>query len=237
MRRRSLEYAGRSENSSKPIEFLLALLLLSAVGVFPAAGPAHSADNETAADVAYVEDVSGRVVAFSQGKPALLDSLDIISDRMRLDLLANSELRICHYRTHQLLMLKGPLRASVSADGVAVENSKAFAASAGSCVVPVVSTFQGGLVARGRGGSVMNVPLRPSIKVVNRGTQPIRQVTLRDAETQRILMTFDHDAARPTLEDDQSYALVVERNDGSQSKMMLRGSAVTQTDPVILVFR
>jgi hypothetical protein len=238
MRRRSLEYPGCSEKSSKPVEFLLALLLLSAMGAFPAAGPAHSAAvKEIAADVAYVEDVSGHAVAFSQGKPALLDALDILSDRTRLDLQANSELRICHYRTHQLLVLKGPLRASVSADGVAVENGKAVVASAGACAAPVVSTFQGGLVARGLRDKMMNVPLRPSIKVVNRGMQPIRQITLWDGESQRILMTFGRDAARPILEDDQSYALVVERNDGSEFTLMLRGSAVTGTDPVILVLR
>jgi hypothetical protein len=207
------------------------------MGVFPAAGPAHSAAQETAADVAYVEEVNGRVVASSQGKPTLLDALDIISDRMRLDLQANSELRICHYRTHRLLTLKGPLRASVSGDGVMVENSKAVVASAGSCAAPVASTFQGGLVSRNVVLKTMNVPLRPSIKVVNRGTQPIRQITLWDGESQRILMTFDRNAARPILDDDQSYVLVVERNDGSKFKMMLRGSAVAQTDPLILVFR
>ena len=63
--------------------------------------PARSAAQEAAADVGYVEDVSGRVVAFAQGKPTLLDALDVISDRTRLDLQANSELRICHYPTAQ----------------------------------------------------------------------------------------------------------------------------------------
>src|SRR5258708_30120952 len=113
MRLRSPQYRECSEKSSKSVEILVSVLLSSVMGVFPAAGPAHSAAQETANDVAYVEEVNGRVVASSQGEPTLLDPLDIVSDRTRLDLQANSELRICHYRTHQLITLKGPLRALV----------------------------------------------------------------------------------------------------------------------------
>jgi hypothetical protein len=149
MRLQSPEYRGCSEKSSIAVDFMITALLLSTMGVVLGGGPAHSAAEETATDVAYVAEVSGRVVAFSQGRPTLLDALDIISDRTRLDLQANSELRICHYRTHQLLTLKGPLRASISRDGVTVENSKAVVASAGSCAAPVVSTFQAGFVSRG----------------------------------------------------------------------------------------
>jgi hypothetical protein len=116
MRLQSPEYC--SEKSSK---FLMTALRLSVMGVFLTAG--RSAAQESAADVAYVMEVSGRAVASLQGRPSLLDTLDIIRDRTRLDLQANSELRLCHYQTHQLLTLKGPLRASVSSDGVMVENS------------------------------------------------------------------------------------------------------------------
>jgi hypothetical protein len=237
MRPQSPEYRGYSEKSSTAVEFMVATLLLSAIGVGLGGGPAHSAAQEAATDVAYVEEVSGRVVASSQGNPALLDALDIISDRTRLDLQANSELRICHYRTHQLLTLKGPLRASISRDGVTAENGKAVVASAGSCVAPMVSTFQGGLVSRNTGFKTMTVPLQPNIKIVNRGTQPIRQIALWDGEYRRILMTFDRNAARPLLDDGQSYHLVVERSDGSEFKMMLQGSAVTRTGPLIVVVR
>lgn len=100
-------------------------------------------------EVAHVEHLTGRVVAFSRGRPTLLDVLDTIGDRTQLDLLANSELQICHYQTHQLLALKGPLRVSISREGVTVENGKAAITVAGSCATPVVSTFHGGFVARG----------------------------------------------------------------------------------------
>jgi hypothetical protein len=218
---------------------LAALLLLSAIGA--GAGPAHAAAQDNVAqgnvaDVAYVEDVSGRVVAFSAGKPTLLDALDVVSDRTRLDLQANSELRICHYQTRQLLTLKGPLRASISVDGVVVENAKTALAGVGSCAAPVVSTFQGGIVSRGA-MKTMSVPLRPSIAVVNRSAQPIRKIALWDSDSQRILMTFDRAAARPTLDEGQSYLLVVERNDGSEVRVMLQPSASTQADPLILVVR
>ena len=134
MRLRSPEHREPGENTSTVMELVAAALLFSAVGA--AAGPAHSATQEIAADVGHVEDVSGRVVAFSQGKPTLLDALDVISDRTRLDLQANSELRLCHYPTSKLVTLKGPLRASISRDGVTVENSKVVVAATGSCVAP-----------------------------------------------------------------------------------------------------
>ena len=68
------------------------------------------------ADVASVEWVSGRVIAFALGKPALLLNSDIISDRTQLDLQADSELQICHYKANRILTLRGPVRALVSAD-------------------------------------------------------------------------------------------------------------------------
>jgi len=112
-------------------------------------GISQSAAQEAATGAAYVESVDGRIVAFSRGKPALLDALDVLSDRTRLDLQVNSEVRICHLRTHRLLTLRGPLRALITADGVAAENSQAIEASAGACAEPIVSKYQGGLVSRG----------------------------------------------------------------------------------------
>jgi hypothetical protein len=154
-----------------------------------------------------------------------------------VDLQANSELRICHYPTHKLLTLKGPLRVSISRDGVTAENGKAVVAATGSCVAPVVSTFQGGIVSRGTGAKTTNVSLQPNIKVVNRGEQAIRRIALWDGDAQKLLVTFDRDAARPVLNEGQSYLLVVERNDGSEFKMMLKASAVTQAEPLIVLLR
>ena len=185
---------------------------------------------------AYVEDVSGRVVAFAQGKPILLNPLDTISDRTRLDLQANSELRICHYPTRQFLTLKGPLTASISRDGVTADNNKTAVAATGPCVAPVVSTVQGGLISRGAGTAVKSVSLQPNIRVVNRGAQPIRQAVLWDGDARNILMRLERDAARPTLQDGQFYVLVVERGDGSEFKMTLQARAdTTGDDPVIVV--
>ena len=127
-----------------PAKFIVAAVFLSAMS---SAFPAHAA--QEAADVAFVESLSGRVVAFTAGKPALLDALDVVSDGTQLDLQANSELRICHYQTRQFITLKGPLRVSISRDGVAVENSKMVVSTAGSCAAPAASTFAGGIVIRG----------------------------------------------------------------------------------------
>src|SRR5262245_59760926 len=110
MRLQSFEHRGNGKkvltNAPTLAECMLAALVLPAVALGLSTSPAHAASDD--ADVAYVAEVSGRVVASSQGKPTLLDTLDIISAHTRLDLQANSELRICHYRSQQLLSLKGP---------------------------------------------------------------------------------------------------------------------------------
>ena len=124
-------------------KFISATVLVSAIGLSLGIGQASGAE------VALVESVSGRVVAFAAGKPTLLDALDVVGEGTQLDLQANSELRICHYKMGQFLTLRGPLRASISLDGVAVENRKTVFAAAGSCAAPAPSTYSGGIVIRG----------------------------------------------------------------------------------------
>ena len=67
-----------------------------------------------------------------RGKPGLLENSDLISDRTRLDLQPDSELRFCHFKASRLLTLRGPARALVSADGVTDESGRALSADAGS---------------------------------------------------------------------------------------------------------
>src|SRR5262249_16188959 len=93
--------------------------------------------------------VTGRVVALVRGTPSLLDTADVISDRTRLDVLANSELQICHYSLQRFLTMSGPARVTLSASGAAVESGKAAVVSKETCAVPQASHFQGGLVTRG----------------------------------------------------------------------------------------
>jgi len=235
MRPQSPQHRRCNEPASRPVKVIAAALFWSTVAAGLANSPAHSAAPEAPADVAYVEEVRGRVVATSQGAPTLLDALDIISDRTRLDLQANSELRICHYQTQRLLAFKGPLKVSISREGATAENGKV--SSEGSCSAPVVSIFQGGMISRNSSLKAVNVSLQPNIKVVNRGTQEIRKISLFEDEYQKVLMTFDHNAARPRLDDGRTYLLVIERNDGSEFKMMLQGNAATRTDPLIIVVR
>ena len=123
-----------------------AVSIIVLVGV---TGISQPAAQEAASSVAHVEVVSGRVVAFSRGSPSLLDALDTITDRTRLDLQEHSELRICHYGTRQLVILTGPAQASISADGVTAQNGNAIDTSEGTCAAPQISRFQGGLVSRG----------------------------------------------------------------------------------------
>jgi hypothetical protein len=107
------------------------------------------AAQEASRDVAFVEAVTGRVVALASGAPSLLGQLDAITDRTRVDLLAGSELRICHYLTARFLTVKGPARITVSANGVSVEAGKAADISRETCRPPQATITQGGIVARG----------------------------------------------------------------------------------------
>jgi hypothetical protein len=214
---------------------LLPLLVLSAVGFGAIVGISRSAAQDTAADVAYVESVSGRVVALARGAPLLIDVLDIISERTRLDLQANSEIRICHYRTHRVLSMRGPARVSITAAGATLENGKPIEAAAENCTAPVISKFQGGVIARGGMLKTTNVPLRPRIKVVNRGSVPINRVALWDSDQQTVVGTFERQSAQPTIDDGRSYLLVVERSDGSELRMILKGSAMARPGPVYVV--
>jgi len=128
-------------------KFISATVLSSAIAAALGVGPLDAAQD--ANEVAIVENVSGHVVAFVAGKPALLEALDVVSDGTRLDLQANSELRICHYQTRQFLTLRGPLRASISREGVTVVNGKTATVAGEPCAAPVSSTFSGGVVLRG----------------------------------------------------------------------------------------
>jgi hypothetical protein len=215
-----------------------AALVSSAVTIISAGTISQSTAQGATSDVAYVESVNGRVIASLQGSPTLLDVLDVIGEQTRLDLPANTELRICHYRARKLLTLKGPLRASVSATGVASENGSALDTSGPTCSAPMISTFQGGIISRDLGGTGQTkVPLRPSIKIVNNAGRTIRQAAIWDGMHQKILAVFDRNVARPTLADGQSYLLVVEQNDGRELKMMLEASAKAEAGPLIVVLR
>jgi hypothetical protein len=219
------------------VTIMKAAFVLFAAGLAAVCDPSLARAEMATTDVAYVESVNGRAVALIQGKPTLLEVLDIIDERTRLDVLANSELRICHYRKEKLLTLRGPLRVSVSASGVTAENGQEISGPGERCVKPAVSTFQGGVLARSAGPPPNKVALQPSIKVVNRSTKPIRDIALWDGAQQRIVARFERGAASPTLDDGQSYMLVVGRQDGSQLKMKLVASPTAETVPLILVVR
>ena len=124
-----------------------AVVLLSAIAVSGAFSP--SAAQEPTPDVAYVISLSGRVLASVRGTPSLLDTASIIGDRARLDLMANSELQVCHHGLQRFVTMTGPARVTVSTASVLVESGKAAVISKETCATPQVSNFQGGVVTRG----------------------------------------------------------------------------------------
>jgi hypothetical protein len=112
-------------------------------------GAAPSMAQQVPSDVAYVEAVSGRVVATGRENPVLVEALEVISERTRFDLLPNSELHLCHYYMQRFLTVKGPARVTVSADGITVEAGKAAVVSQDTCGFALASTSNGGFLARG----------------------------------------------------------------------------------------
>jgi len=99
--------------------------------------------------VAHVLAVNGSVTANASGERTWLEILDGIRERTRIELLGNSELRICHYSTRTQLILKGPVRAEVWADGVTAQNAKAVERSNAPCTAPGLASVQGGHLSRG----------------------------------------------------------------------------------------
>jgi hypothetical protein len=210
-----------------------AMIALSLAGLCAAGSAMPAAAQDS--DVAFVESVNGQVVALVQGKPTLLDALDTINDGTRVDLLAKSELRICHYQKQKIVNVAGPQRISISRSDVTAGNGKVVEASAESCVKPTMSTFQGGFIARTASGAPpTRVALRPAIKIVNRASNGIRSVSLWDGNRKKVVATFVRNRAHPVLDEGQSYHLVVQRNDGSELKMDLIAST-TATSPLILI--
>ena len=211
-----------------------ALLLIAALGL--AASSSQAAAQASRNYVAYVESVSGRALASSDGAQGELDVLDPIHDGTQLSLAPDAQLRICHYRTHNILTLKGPLQATISADGVTAGTGNAVAASKERCAAPVMSTVQGGFALRGVGRAT-NVALQPKIRIVNRTTQKIRKATLWDGTQGAIVAAFDGNVAQPQLAEGQTYALVIEFADRSEWKMMLRATAAAEASAVIVSVR
>jgi hypothetical protein len=126
-----------------------AVIFASTLGLGLGAGCPHALAQGAPMQIAHVEAVSGIVLAASEGRQTLLDVLDIIHDETELDLRANSELRICLYRSRKLLTLRGPLRAMISATGLTIERFNAVDSSAETCSAPVVSIVHGGFLSRG----------------------------------------------------------------------------------------
>ena len=145
MQRQSPEYRGC--NKSTIVASTIRAIVLSTLILGPGLGV--SVAQEAASGVAYVETVRGRVISFAHGTPVLLSSLDVIKDRTRIDLLADSELHVCHHRTQRFVTLKGPSRVTFTAHGVSNEAGKSVAPSTERCAASTVSKHSGGLVTRG----------------------------------------------------------------------------------------
>jgi hypothetical protein len=213
-----------------------AALLLFVVGLPAMSGIAPAAAQGDPNEVAYVESVSGRVVALAGRKSQVLDVLDTIEEGAWLELSANSELRLCHYHTEKFLILQGPMRASISYEGVKATTGRGVSEAAGRCGEPIVSAFQGGIVARGA-RTTLRVPLRSRIKVVNRTANGIRKMAIWDDAEQKIVAGFDRDVAAMALDEGRQYHLVIARDDGPELKFVLRPNSAGRAGPVILVIQ
>ena len=137
----------------------------------------------------------------------------------------------------KIVQMKGPLQASISASGATAQNSKGIDTTSEACAEPVVSTVQGGFVTRSVNFTTANVPLRPKIKVVNRGSKPIRR-------GRALGQPAAHDVgdvrARCSLAYPRRGLEIVPARRGARrqpanSKMLLQASRANQTGPLIVV--
>ena len=212
------------------------ILLLSFLTAHAICGVPSAVAQGSANEVAYVEFVTGEVVALTRGKSAPLDVLDTIDDQTELNLPGKSELRICHFQIQKFLILRGPLRATVSYAGVTTGNGRGVEETAEPCVEPTVSAFQGGIIAR-TSSVPAKLALRPRIKIVNRTGEHLRKIVLWDDSEKNIIAKFEGSIARPSLEEGRYYHLVIARADGSELRAVLRAGAANRTGPFILVIR
>lgn len=185
-------------------------------------------------DVAYVMAITGHASASEEGNSADLDGLDIIYQGTQIDLDANAELRLCHYRLRKLVTLKGPLHAVVSASGIATDHGDAAVSAREPCTAPAVSTIQGGVAYRAL-VQPTQVGLNPSIKLLDSRSRRVHKAMILDEGRRATVVSFNHGVARPQLTDGQDYSLVVELNDGRKWRLLLRASAAADNSVVILV--
>ena len=62
---------------------------------------------------------------------------------------ANNDVRVCNYQAGKIVSLKGPLRVTVSRDGVTAGSGGQTALAAAAPCAPVASAAQGGIGTRG----------------------------------------------------------------------------------------
>jgi hypothetical protein len=213
---------------------VVVLILLTHLCLAASAPPARAQASENY--VAYVEAIVGPATTSLDATQGEIDVLDPIKDGTWLSVGPGAELRICHYATHRLLTLKGPLHAMVSSAGVTVESGRAVAASGENCVAPVISTVQGGVAMRGLWTT--NVGLRPKIRVISRKTQQIRKAALLDDRKRPVATAFDRGAVvQPQLSEGRTYVFVIEFADGSEWRMILQAHAGAEASTVIVSVR
>ena len=92
------------------VTMMKAAFVLFAAGLAVMGNPSLACAEMATTDVAYVESPNGRAVALISGETHAARGPRLIDERTRLDVLANSEVRIRHYGKERLLTLKGPLR-------------------------------------------------------------------------------------------------------------------------------
>ncbi|MFL6799374.1 MAG: hypothetical protein ACJ8F3_18410 [Xanthobacteraceae bacterium] len=200
-----------------------------------AAASSRSEAQQPSSDVAYVEDVQGRVFTISKGRFTQLEALDIVDERAELVLEDRSQLRLCHYRQGKLIRLNGPGRAEILRTGVVTPGT--WTTDPEACAAPIVSSYQGGIVTRSFGpGETTQVSERPTIKIVNK-REPLRNIVLMDGADRARALNLDQKVLTPILEHGKSYHLVLQQSGGGLIDVALQASRQANTGPLIVVIR
>jgi hypothetical protein len=71
--------------------------------------------------------------------------------------------------------------------------------------------------------------------LVDSGSPPVNSIALWDGAHRKLLLSFGHSRAQPSLDDGRSYILVIGRSDGSGFQVKLQATAANQSGPIIVL--
>jgi hypothetical protein len=192
-----------------------------------------------AAEVAYVDEVSGAPAIMAGDGSAPVVALDILSPDQALVLPPGSRVRLCHYGVKSIYDLAGPMKVTVTASGVLSAEGEILVPGPQVCSEPAVSILQGGVVFRGtKGDGAPRITPSPRIRIVAPAAAGLRTVRIEDNLSGGTVAEFRSGLARPRLQAGRIYRVVAELASGEKRTVFLRAAEGPDArDTLLLILR